>query len=202
MTTELQQNRYDQLIRRVGGLIGPGSKVSEVISELFPMIDVENVPGELLALMGTRLCFGGTDVAASAGNISRGQLFNAAGSGVIATITRVDFSTNTASTFHFGINETELVTDPNDAQFRDTRFDLSSRPVGRIQNQNNNATLAPINGRIRAAANTNITLQDPNGIAVLLPGDGWNVSPNVVNAPLFFNIFWRERAAEQSELNL
>ncbi len=48
MGQELQQNRYDQLIRRVGGIIGPGSKVVEALGELFPVIDVENVPGELL----------------------------------------------------------------------------------------------------------------------------------------------------------
>jgi len=56
--TELQQNRYDQLLRRVGDLKGPGSKVNDVLQELFPTIDVENVPGELLFLMGTHIGLG------------------------------------------------------------------------------------------------------------------------------------------------
>ena len=50
---EVQQNRWDQLIRRVSGSIGPGSRVSETLSELLPVMDVERVPGELLRLMGT-----------------------------------------------------------------------------------------------------------------------------------------------------
>ena len=38
--SQLQQSRYDQLLRRVGDLKGPGSKVNDVLHELFPMFDL------------------------------------------------------------------------------------------------------------------------------------------------------------------
>jgi len=201
VTTEIQQNRYDQLIRRVGGLIGAGSKVSEVIAELFPMIDVENVPGELLALMGTRLCFGGASIAAVPLNISRLQLFNPADSGMIITLEEVYVTTQNTDSYRFGINQILLANNPNDGVFRDTRFGISNRPVGQVRNQSDNPTPAPVNGRVRQLAETLWILNNPNGVAVLSPGHGWQISPTNINSTLTATFFWRERVAETSELS-
>lgn len=199
---ELQQTRYDRLIRRVGGIIGPGSMVSEAITELFPMLDVENVPGELLVLAGTHLAYGGDEVAAAAGNISRLQLFNPAGSSVLITIERALVCANAAAVFIFGIREgLPLLTNTNDGVFRDTRLGIVPRAVGEIRIQNNNPTTAPSFATIRSPANVPSVLDDRNGVAVLSPGFGWEISSTAQNQLLNGTIFWRERAAERSELN-
>jgi len=89
VTNEIQQNRYDQTLRRVTGIIGPGSKVAEVLTELFPVIDVERVPGELLILGGTDLAAGGASLDGGPGNSSEINLHNPPGSGKIITCTQI-----------------------------------------------------------------------------------------------------------------
>jgi len=89
MTFEVQQTRWDRIIRRVSGSIGPGSRVSETLSELFPVLDVERVPGELLLLGGTAICVGANDNSGAAGQVARHQIFNPVGSGVIATVSKL-----------------------------------------------------------------------------------------------------------------
>jgi len=202
MTTEIQQNRYDSLLRRVGGLIGPGSKVSEVISELFPMIDVENVPGELLVLAGTRICFGGADVGGVALNISRVQLFNPPDSGVIVAISKVLFGCNNANTVRWGIRENlPLTTNSTNGVFRDTRLGITDRATAELRVQSTNPSLAPNIAKAQVLAGETTILEDGNSLAVLSPGFGWEISPNIVNTDIVATIFWRERTAEQSELN-
>jgi len=97
VTNEIQQTRYDRLIRRVAGIIGPGSKVSEVLTELFPVLDVESVPSELLILAGTNTCFGGGQFQAMAGQSPKMGLFNPADSNTILVLTHVYVSTDTGN---------------------------------------------------------------------------------------------------------
>ena len=61
--TEIQQGRYDALVRRVADLKGPGSKVNDMLEELFPVFDVEKLPSELYRLANIDLCFGGAGIA-------------------------------------------------------------------------------------------------------------------------------------------
>lgn len=197
----LQQARYDKIIRRVGGIVETGSMVAETVQELFPMIDVERVPGELLALGGTRLCFGGTNLAASVGDISRAQVFNPVDSGTLITVTKLIFSTAVGSNWRWGINAIALSDDNNDGVFRDTRFGIVDRPTGEFRIQNDLPTLAPTNGNTRTLADTPYTLEDENGIAVLGPGFGFTWSPTTQNQVNICTVYWRERAAEESELN-
>jgi len=199
---QLQQHRYDNLIRRVGAIIGTGSMVAESISELFPMIDVERVPGELLVLANTRLCFGGSVVGQVAGNVSRLQLFNPPDSGVIMTVSKVLFATSATVQVRFGIrNNLPLITNTNDGVFRETRLGITDRATGEIREQSNNPSTAPSNGITRTIADVVNTLEDENGIAVLSEGFGWEISPASANVALYCTIFWREREVEASEIN-
>jgi len=203
MTSEIQQNRYDQLIRRVGGLIGPGSKVSEVISELVPVFDVENMPGELLRLAGTRLCIGGGTLAAVAGQAGTAVLENPAGSGVLATLERVDYAASPGTIVRWGVQNgfraTAVAIGTED--FRDTRDVAPAFPVCNVR-QITEAALPNGTNQTLSNNSVNFTLQPPNGVCVLAPGTSFEIGSGTNASAIFYGFSWRERVAEQSELNL
>jgi len=198
--TEIQQNRYDQLVRRVGGLIGPGSKVSEVISELFPMIDVENLPGELYVLAGTRLGFGSAVQISPVAEFPRVQLFNPVGSGTIVTVTTIWVSATAAGQVRLVSTINPESTDVL-AIVRDTRLGVLQATTAEVRAASEAASLAANGAEFRTGGTLLNTLTDPNGIIVLAPGTGLTVTLINDNETLTVSFFWRERVAEASELN-
>jgi len=203
MTSEIQQNRYDMLIRRVGGLIGPGSKVSEVISELFPVFDVENMPGELLRLSGTRLCVGGGTLAGVVAEAPTAVLENPAGSNVLLTLERVDISPNVTTTMRWGMLNGFRATAVaiGTEIFRDVREFTPDQPTANVRQISEVPFASGIN-QTRLLANTNLTLDTPNSVCVLPPGTSFEIGVGGNNVGIFYTFWWRERVAEQSELNL
>lgn len=201
MTSEIQQTRYDQTIRRVGGIIGPGSKVAEALGELFPVIDVERVPGELLLLGGTRLCFGGITVTGSAGQFARMQLFNPAASGVIITVSSCVISATVTTTVRWTANAIALTTGVGVERFRDGRLAVTSLPTGQIRTDDTVAA-TDATGQARLSTGRTLTLEDENGVAILPPGTGFEVGSGSVASAQTATFYWRERPAEPAELNL
>ena len=202
MSNEIQQTRYDRLIRRVAGIIGPGSKVSEVITELFPTIDLENVPAELLVLGGTAIAFRGTDVAAGAGLSNASQLSNPIGSGKIITVTQVLIHVASTTNVVFTLAHGLLTSSNGFGEFRDSRNSpgAPSAAVGNTRIQTG-ATVNP-GFELRVGSGGSFSLRDNNDIAVLLPGDQLTVAIATVQQTLTVAYFWRERPAEQSELKV
>lgn len=198
--SEIQQNRYDQLLRRVADLKGPGSKVNDALTELFPMFDVENVPPELLLLGGWRTGLGGAVVNAEAASISRIQLFNPIGSGHLVVVTRIDWLCFGTSTVEMDTVDIALSIFPGGSNFRDTRMGVATTPVAQVRTQLDATGLAPT-WLFRGIANVNNKLQDSNGVVVLGPGTGIVLAPASLNLTFFCSFFWRERVAEPSELN-
>jgi len=198
--TEIQQGRYDTLLRRVADLKGPGSKVNDVLEELFPMFDVENLPDELYRLANIDLCMGGGAIGAVASQAGRGQLLNPAGSGKIITLTQAAFSVRATSTIRWGRNDTVQTGNLSTQIFRDVRHSLGNLPTGQIRFESSVA-LANANGQVRALADTAFVLKDENGIAVLTEGTGFEIGTNVLNIATNFYFYWRERVAEPSETN-
>ncbi len=199
MTSEIQQNRYDQLVRRVGGIIGPGSKVSEVITELFPVIDVERVPGELLLLAGMRLAHGGGTTTSAAGEVQSWQVFNPIGSGHLIVVTKAVLSAQSTDNFNLDITTTQFASNPGTETFRDSRLGTQD-PIGVIGEDSAVGATSP-NFVVRVLGNTPYTWEDPNGIAVLFPGSGLNIgNATVQNIIVNAGFFWRERPFEQSEV--
>jgi len=196
--TELQQNRYDQLLRRVGDLKGPGSKVNDVLQELFPTIDVENVPGELLLLMGTRIGFAATFKAPTAGKKPAIQLFNPEGSGQLITISSMLVSGNSSSEYFYNLTSTALATNTGIPRLRDARNGTNAPGVAELRTSPDAVQSAGI--IFRLLTSTTITLEDKNSIAVLSPGTGLIVVADAdVGISVAFN--YRERVAEPSELS-
>jgi len=201
MTYEVQQTRWDRIIRRVSGSIGPGSRVSETISELFPMIDVEQVPGELLILGGTNICSGAAQALGAAGEIGVIQLFNPADSGNIITVTRIEMSATATTEVRMALATTALAINTSRERFRDTRRSPLLLPVGNIRTASVVSQLLETYA-VRVISNSSHTLEDPNGVAVLSPGTGVTIGPRTVAITAFGAFFWRERPAEESELSL
>jgi len=199
--SELQQNRYDQLIRRVGGIVGPGSKVSEALTELFPIIDVETLKAELQVLSGTHLAFGGVRTPAVAAQFSSLQLFNPAGSGLILTLTEVRLSTSTASEVRIAFESATRGALALNGLFGDSRLGITPLATGQVFFANNVA-LTPNQGRVKCNANVDETIiYNPNGNWVIAEGTGLTFGMETANGLLQGNFLWRERVAEKSELN-
>ena len=200
MTNEIQQNRYDRLLRRVAGIIGPGSKVSEVLSELFPVLDVESVPSELLILAGTRTCFGGGTINAGAGFAPKMELFNPAGSNTIITLTDVYVSSSSGSmTVRWGTNTVQLTTQIATELFSDTRNPVLFNPVGEVGTEAAVA-FAPATGQARLISNTVLHLEGKNDLMILSPGNGFQVGLGTNNTIIHVTFYWRERPMETSEV--
>jgi len=200
LTNELQTARYDNLVRRLGGLLGPGSKVTETLSELFPVVETENLPAELLFLGGWLTGMGTVIRAATVGQSSRAQLFNPTGSGKIAVVTNIHI-TNVIAGGQFidwQINATPFAV-LNTQITRDTHAGFS---VGTALTTGSLATgNTPRAGTFLIPALDTFHFHVDNGIAVLAPGTGLEMGTLADNQALTVTFFWRERIALPSELN-
>jgi len=199
--TALNQNRYDQLLRRVGDLKGQGSKVNDALTELFPMIDVENVPAELLLLAGSRLCMGNIVFAAGgAANFVHTFLRNNAGSGTIIRLVCVSIMSANAHLVNFGPSQNSSTTGGSRA-FTDTRV-FGEGTVGILQGANNLLAASTRFFSIQLEANKSVIFQPPTAIGVISPGNSFQVGSDFANVALNVSYLWMERQAQPSELNL
>ena len=199
MSQTIQQNRYDRLLRRVAGMIGPGSKVSEVVPDLLPTIDVENVPGELLWPMDTRLSQGGGALTANAAEFPTAQVRNPDNSGLLITVTMMMISCDVAATILWGAVTTDLSGFIATQVFRDNRGFSPNTPAGVIT-QVSSAGPGVGTMQVRLPAGTPLIIQDPNGVAVLPPSWGIRFATDQAVSSINYGFFWRERVAEESEL--
>ena len=198
MTNDLQTARYDGLLRRVGGLLGGGSKVTESLSELFPMIDVENVPAELMFLAGWRLGYRAINVGATVGETSRAQIINPVGSGKIVVVTDVWL---TGATQQMAYTLTDVLFTPIfPGRFRDTRS-------GAVQDSGAVVALLQTGNTVKRGDFTlivNVTFHHhahENSLCVLAPGTALEYGTENDNLSLAVTFMWREREALSSELN-
>jgi len=199
---ELQQTRYDKFIRRVANIVGAGAIVTETLQEVFPTIDVETQVGELMLLGGTQICFGGGLILGAAGEAGKAQLFNPVNSGKIITLTAVRATLTGTSIFRWGISSvTALTTHLQTQVLRDTRGLPPARPTGEIRVQSAVALAAGTN-QVRLLSSVILQLQEENGVAVLLPGTGFEMGPSNNILTLNFSFSWRERTLEAAEINL
>jgi len=200
MPTQLQQNRYDQTLRRVGDLKGPGSKVNEVLSEVFPVFDLENLPSELLFLSGTKLGFGVTDQDSSPGEHSHSQLFNPTGSGKLVVLTEAIISSKEAQRIFITTSTNPLLTLVTANRQRDSRADFGQPTATQLRVDQNATAFVPI-GIISLTTNEAFRLQSLNGLFIMTPGFGVRFSTEELAASLTVNYVWRERIASPSEVS-
>jgi len=197
--TEIQQHRYDALVRRVGDLKGAGAKVSEILTELFPTIDVENVPGELLRLMSTFMGHGGGTITAAVAESATAQIFNPVGSGKLVTLSGVHFATDADGAVRWGVTNSARGTAISTQIFRDTRDLAPHLPIAIIR-QESAVALASGTNQTRTLTDDDLFLTDANGVAILAPGTGFEIGTSRTNTTINYSFYWRERLAEPSEL--
>lgn len=198
MTFEVQQNRWDQTIRRTSGSIGPGSRVAETLAELFPVFDVENLPLELMLAAGWTLGQGVSDQPGVAARFSKISLFNPDASGKLIVPTRIDLL-GTAQRIRYSLAETALANSTGNVVARDTREGITGAGVGQMRNEDTAGGVSQF-GQLTLAQDINFTFENLNGLFVLAPGTGITFSCTIANTLLSGNFMWRERVALQSEL--
>lgn len=199
--TEIQQNRYDRLVRRVTNIVAGGSQVNDTLNELFPVIDVERVPGELLILGGTRLCIGASNLLGDAGETAKIQLFNPVNSGHLITVTTVIATGTVNMTMRWATTTPQLATSAGTQLFRERRLAVTDLPVGQIR-QDSTVGFVDANGATPILASVPLILEDSNGVAILPPGSGLTFGNNLVATTIFVTFYWRERNIEPAELNI
>jgi len=198
---DLQQARYDQLVRRVGALYGGGSKVVEVLPEVFPVLELEGTTPELLALSGWRLAWQQIQQNGVVGQTSALQLANPVGSNVVAAVTQIIFTmlTQPADSIQMQITNTLFTSASIRGLFRDARFGGNRSTALELRSDPNIATGAGL--RLEALLDVPVTVRDDNGLVVLTPGTAFQVGTTGNNIDLSVNFFWRERIAQESEIN-
>jgi len=198
--TEIQQNRWDQLVRRAANIVAPGSMVNDSLNELFPFIDVESLSLELQYLATWRPAFASHSHAASVGNFGLTQIFNPADSGMLLVVTRIDSRIAADAILRFVLADTPITTFGIVGQLRDTRTGIDDRPVGQVRFATQAGGLT-FEGQVFLLANVNHTFEDAKGLFVLRPGTGVTFAASVNNTATMHNFFWKERVAEAAELN-
>jgi len=201
VSNEIQQTRYDRMVRRVAGIIGPGSKVAEVITELFPMINLEEPPSELLLLGGTVLGMGASDLTGAAAQFPKIQLFNPVDSGQIVTVTEIYHTATASVVFRVSRDTAPLASGIATQVARDTRQIASSLPTAAMF-QESSVGLINANMLFFSALNLQQRLRSRNDVMVLAPGTGITISNSTAASRMIVTFLWRERPAEPSELSI
>jgi len=195
----IQQARYDHLLRRTTAQYGGGSKVGEALEDLFPVLEVERVPAELLRSVGWTLGAGQTTVTPVPGTRAVIQLFNPVDSQNLIVLTSVFFSVTLDGEVSAGPSFDALTGFSIPGQQRDTRVGVLRNTVGLIQEEDDALVANLLNFRMEAQITQAVS--DQNDIAVLAPGTGWRLRAFAVTVSLRVSFLYRERVAEPEELN-
>lgn len=172
--------------------------VNDALGELFPTIDVENVPGELLALQATTLGWCSSELLAMAAVRNHHQLFNPADSNVLLVVTRVSVFAAAATSFRFSNFIGALTVLAGNERRRDTRAGVLESIVAQ-QRTAQDVVNGGLDYRLTFISGNSISLNDRNGIAVLFPGTGLTVTSQTLNIDSTVAFMWRERVFEESE---
>jgi len=195
----IQTGSFDNLIRRLYSIKGGGSELSESLGDVFPILDLENLPAELLLLRGWRKFSAFATQVAVAAQTTALQLVVPDANTNLVVVEKLIIKVQTASNVTIGTNVaafTELANVNN----QDTRSPEASNAHVRLAGTNNAATTA--NGAIlRLTTGVDREFEVPGGIAVLGPGGVFSVIVSTGDLDLTVSFFGRERIAEPSEVS-
>ena len=202
MTTPLQINRYDRLVRRLMNLVGEGALVTGVLPDVFPTIDVEDLQTDAWGLAGWRPAMGGATITGAAAQRPYAQILNPAGSAMLTVVEAVIISSPNAGTIEFNLHDTVLLTLEPSSRWRDRRFPTLNFPVTQIREQSLAGSIITSPMGMALTASTPVVWQFPKGFLTLAPGTGFVFSHGTTTANLFMQFLWRERPADPAELRV
>jgi len=195
----IQTAQFDNLIRRLYSIKGGGSELSETLGDLFPILDLENLPSELLLLRGWHMFSGFTNVIGISAQLTMAQLFNPAASTSLVALDRVIINSQKAQIMTYGLN-IALASPVINTVNMDTRsaplFNANARIAADADLQSSGNA-----GRIEVVADTDYDLEFPGGICVLSPGGVFSIASAQNDSDLSITFIGRERNAEPSELS-
>jgi len=195
----IQQTRYDELLRRTTAQYGGGSKVGEALEDLFPVIELENTTIELLRACKWIMGMASAVQTPAAGKRAGIAIFNPVGSGQLLVLTSAWIRLGASGVFNCGPIFAALPTASVAGVERDTRDGQIEPTVGLMQTSSDVTQSAFL--RINGLSTESYKLSDSNGLGVLAPGTGWQVSADTVDISLSIGFMWRERVAQPEELN-
>jgi len=184
------------------GLVGEGALVTTVLSDVFPMIDVESPRKELAKLAGLTIAVGGENLAPGAANRATMGFTNPADSGIVAVITRLTYQSSAVQSVAAG-----WIGFPNTIVENAVNRVADSRQAPNYPNESpvcfvGSSNTDPLNAAwwsLVEPANGFFHRHSEDGIAVLGPGTTWGIRGTTNNITLRCTFEWRERPAEPSE---
>ena len=194
----LQTGRLENLIRRWGSIKGPGSILSETLGDVFPILDLENLPAELLLPAGISLIATSGSATGGVAQLGGVQIQVPAAAGMIFTLTKFHVKTALVQAVSCGLRT------PNAPAINSRNLD--SRQV---QNFNGGLRLLGLTNTAGETGNFIVDTQAtidrevtvPRGIAVLTPGGAFQVTASITNTLIRATFFGYLRLAEPSELS-
>jgi len=196
----IQTTRYDELLRRTTDQYGGGSKVGEALEDLFPTLDVESLPMELMRASKWTFGSASMQITPAVGTRFVAQIFNPVGSGKLLVVENVYLHGNGTVDVLFGPTFVALVASSQSiGAERDTRAGVITPTVGRILELDDGA-FAAFNS-VRLTANVLHKISGSPDLAVLAPGTGLTFNFSTVNISGTVSAMWRERVALTSELD-
>jgi len=163
------------------------------------MIDVENLPIELLLLAGSRLCMGNASLGSNPATFTQMFLRNPAGSGVVARLIMIECVISAQSCV-FGPTQNSSTNLGGEA-FADTRI-FGEGTALKLQGANNFGSAGSTFWQQRSLVDLTLTFAPPGGIAVIAPGAAFSAGPAATNQSFTASWLWIERQAQPSELTL
>lgn len=195
---DINQGRYDRLLRRTTAQVGPGSKVANALEDLFPVLDVERAPIELLRASGWFFASRSLSVTPAAGTVASIQLFNPVGSSRLMVLEYCGVRLVGAGAINEGPSFTALISTVAVGLQRDLRETVLSQTVGELQEEDDAALV--VSGQVFLPAANTVDISSGRDYVVLGPGTGWLIKPAAVTVALSIHFRWRERVAEGEEL--
>jgi len=194
----LQTGRLENLIRRWGSIKGGGSVLSETLGDVFPVLDLENLPPELLLPAGISMVSGSVSATGGVGDLGGVGILNLAGSGMILTLTKFHVKTAAVQGISCGLR-TPRTPDINTRNM-DSRSAQNFNGAARLFSEA--ATGGALgNFIIDTQADIDREVTVPHGICVLAPGGTFQLTASITNT-LIRATFWAYlRLAEPSELS-
>jgi len=184
------------------GLVGEGAIVTSVLSDVFPVIDVENMQTDGWRLAGWRTAIGGESPAPGGGLNAAVALENITTTGTIAVIEQVIIATGGNSTIQLAVNTAGSALAGVSSGFRSFR-DLRppfNPPLPTLSVTESDTLPAGTRvGRFVLAIRTPFIWEPPKGLGVLGPGSMFIVDCITADTTLHVTFLWRERAIEPSE---